>query len=336
MAQITNGGRKNIVEWSQHFHRGKVLPEVQMLAQNNMSVMDVPFVQCNDGGTHLWNLQTSLPTVTKTAYGEGTPVSHSQKSQLREEPSLLTGFASVEKELGRVGGQMGTLRAKEDSAFAEAMRQQFAQMQFYANRTTNQRDFYGFCTLYNSLTGTRSANVFSCGGATANAQTSIVGVNWGADVYGVFPEGTTAGLEKEDLGTQVSTLPSGNKLITVDTFHKWYVSLIVEAWQSVVRICNIQVADANALANNQAPTSFANILHKMVLAKLRIRRPGRFVWYCNDVVYGLMMRLGLEKSANGFTVKEAVTQFGTFEELYYLGSPVRRVDQILSTESVVS
>ena len=89
-------------------------------------------------------------------------------------------------------------------------------------------------------------------------------------------------------------------------------------------------------SHSPAPTSFANILHKMVLAKLRIRRPGRFVWYCNDVVYGLMMRLGLEKSANGFTVKEAVTQFGTFEELYYLGSPVRRVDQILSTESVVS
>lgn len=336
MPVITNGGRKNIIEWSQHFHRGKVLPEVMMLAQQNMSVMDMPFVECNDGSSHLWNLTTALPTVAKTAYGEGTPVSKSQKAQVREEPSLLTGFASVEEEQARVGGQAGALRAKEDVNFAEALRQSFAQMQFYANRATNQKDFYGFATLYNSLTAARSANVFSCGGATANAQTSVYGVNWGADVYGIFPEGTTAGYFKKDLARQVSTLANGNKLVTLDTQHLWYTGLVVEAWQSVVRICNIDVANANALSGNQAPTSFVNLLHRMIQARLRIRRPGKFVWYANDVIFGLMMRLGLEKSANGFTVQQAATQFGDFVELRFNGDPVRRVDQILSTEAVVT
>lgn len=328
--------RKNIIEWSQHFHRGKVLPEIKMLAQENQSVMDMPFAQCNDGTTHLYNLQTALPVVSKTMYGEGTPESKSQKAQEREGCSMITGFSTVEEELAKVGGQMGVVRAEEDANFAEAMRQLFAQMQFYANRNSNVRDFYGFATRYNSLSGVKSKNVISCGGTTANAQTSAYLVNWGPDVYGVFPEGTTAGYQKDDLGRQVKTLSNGNQLVVRQTRHLWHVSLVVQAWQSVVRVCNIEATHALALSNNQAPTSFNNVLHKMIQARLRIRRPGNKVWYVNDTVFGLLMRIALEKSNAAVTLQTAITQFGTFEELRILSMPVRRVDQILDTEAVVA
>jgi hypothetical protein len=329
--------RKNIIEWSQHFHRGKVLPEIQMLAQQNMSVMDMPFVECNDGTTHLYNLQTALPTVSKTMWGEGTPESKSQKAQERETCTMLTGFSTVEAEMAKVGGSEGMVRAQEDMNFAEAMKQTFASMQFYANRASNPRDFNGFATRYNSTTGVKSANVLSCsdGSPATDQQTSAYLVNWGPDVYGIFPEGTTAGYQKKDLGIQVKTLANGNQLVVKQTQHLWHVGLVVEAWQSVVRVCNIDVPDAGVLGSNQAPTTFTNVLHKMIQARLRIRRPGNKVWYVNDTVYGLLMRLALEKSASALSVQQAVTQFGEFEELRILGTPVRRVDQILNTEAAI-
>lgn len=328
--------RKNIIEWSQHFHRGKVLPEIKMLAQENQSVMDMLLEQCNDGTTHLYNVMTAQPTVYKTAYGEGTPESKSQKAQLREGCTMLTGFSSVEEELGKVGGQMAVLRAEEDENFAEAMRQTAAQMQFYANRANNIRDFYGFATLYNSLSGVKAANVISCAGASANAQTSAFLVNWGKGVYGIFPEGTTAGYQKKDLGRQVEKLANGNKLVVQSTQHLWHLGLVVADWRDVVRVCNIQVADALALTNNQAPTSFNNVLHKMIQARLRIRRPGKRAWYVNDTLYGLILRIGMEKSNGAVTVEKAMTQFGDFDELQINKIPVRRVDQILNTEAVVT
>jgi hypothetical protein len=328
--------RKNIIEWSQHFHRGKVLPEIKMLAQENWAVMDIPFVQCNDGTTHLYNLQTALPTVSKSMFGEGAAESKSQKAQERETTTMLQGFSSVEEEMGKIGGQMGAVRADEDQNFAEAMKQTFARMLFYDNRANNVRDIYGLATRYNSLSGTKSKNVISCGGSTANAQTSIYMVNWGRDVYGIFPEGTTAGYDKQDLGRQVKTLSNGNQIVVRQTWHKWHVGLVVEAWPSVVRICNIDVAHALALSNNQLPTSFNNVLHAITRGRLRLRRPGTKVIYCNDTVYGCIMRIGLEKSNAAVTVQQAVTQFGTFEELSILGMKVRRVDQIVDTEAVVS
>ncbi|MEY5098095.1 MAG: hypothetical protein RJA36_814 [Pseudomonadota bacterium] len=334
MAAISST-RKNLVEWSQHFHRGKVLPEIAMLAQENQAVMDIPWVQCNDGTTHIFSVQTALPTVSKTMYGEGTPESKSQKAQLRETATMLTGFSTVDADQAEIGGAEGQLRAMEDANFAEALKQAWAQMMFYGNRGTNVRDVYGFQQLFNSTSGVKAKNVISCGGATANAQTSAYLVNWGPDVYGIFPEGTTAGYVKEDLGKQVKTLANGNQQVVLQTKHKWNVGLVVEAWPSVVRICNIDVAHAKALSNNQTASSALNILHQIILARLRIRRPGKKVLYVGDTVYALIMRLGLAMSGGVFSIVKAATQFGSFEQLQMYDIPIRRVDQILETEAVV-
>lgn len=326
----------NIVEWSKHFHRGKILPEIAMLAQENQVVMDIPFRMCNDGTTHLFRQQTSLPEVYETMYGEGTPESKSQSAEERETCTMLTGFSTVPRDTAQLHGGQGAVRAEEDANFAEALKQQFARTLIYGNRAASLKSIYGLATRYNSLTGVKAKNVISCGGSDANGQASIILVNWGRDVYGLFPEGTTAGYTKDDLGKQVKTLSNGNQLVVLQTEHKWHIGLCVEAWPSVVRICNINVADALALTNNQAPSSVANIIHKMILARRRIRRPGTKVFYANETIHGLLMRIALEKSNGAVTIQAAATQFGNFEELRVFGVPVRLVDQMLDTEAVVA
>lgn len=327
---------KNIIEVSQHFHNGKLLPEVQLLAQQNPVVMDIPWRECNDGTGHLYNLQTALPTVQQIAYGEGTPESKSQKAQERATCTILSGFSTIPRDTGMVGGSLGQLRAAEDGNFAEALRQLLARILFYDNRAVNLKGIYGFASLYNRHTnGPKAKNVFSSGGASANAQTSLYMVNWGPDVYGIFPKGMPAGYTKYDLGVQVKTLSNENQLVVLQTEHQWHVGLVIECWPSVARVCNIEVADALALTNNQAPTSFSNILHKIILARLRMRRPGNVVIYGNDTTYGLFMRIATEKSNAAVTIQQATTQFGQFEELRVFGMPFRRNDQILDTEPVV-
>lgn len=331
MPAISND-RLNIIEWSKKLHKGKVLPEIKMLAQQNQVLMHIPFRMANDGTTHLYRMQTGLPTVSKTMWGEGAPDSKGQSAQDREHTTMLQGFSTVEEEMAKVGGQMSVVRAEEDENFAESMRQTFAGMLFYDNHANNERDINGFATRFNALGGVKGKNVIDCGGTTPNAQTSIYIANFGRDVYGIFPEGTTAGYEKENLGRQVQKLPNGNNLVVQQTWHKWHVGLVVEAWQSVVRLCNIEVAHALALSNNQSPTGFLNVLHRLVQARLRIRRPGKRVVMVNETIFGLMMRLALEKSFDGLKVEEAVTQFGSFERMRLFGMEVVMNDQILDTE----
>lgn len=326
----------NILEWGQRHHRGKYLPDIKMLAQENQVVMDIPWREANDGTTHLFRQQTALPQVYKTMFGEGTPESKSQTAEEREHCTMLSGFSTVPVQTARLHGTQGAVRAEEDANFAEAMKQGMAKAVWYDNRNASLKDIVGFATRYNTLSGVKAKNVLSCAGASANAQTSIYGVNWGRDVYGIFPEGMAAGYEKINRGVQVKTLSNGNQLSVYQTEHVWHFGIVVEAWQSAGRICNIEVADALALTNNQAPSSVNNILHKILLLKQRFRRPGKKVLYANDTIHALLMRIGMEKSSGAVTVQEATNQFGTFMELRVHGMPMRLSDQILNTEAVVS
>lgn len=327
---------KNIIDVSMAFHNGKVLPEINLLAQQNQMVMDIPWKQCNDGTGHKYRQVTALPVAEKVAHGEGTTESKSQSAMERATCTTISGFSTVPRTTIQVGGAKGELRAREDALFFESLKQMFARSIIYDNRANSLKDIYGLATLYNSLSGVKAKNVLSCGGATANGQTSAYIVNWGADAYGVFPEGLPAGYNKIDHGTVIEKLSNGKKLSVMSTEHEWHFGLVIEAWPSVVRVCNIDVANALALGGNQAPTSFLNVIHKLISAKNRFRRPGTPICYVNDTVYELIMRIGFERSTPAVKVQEAITQFGTFDELTILGMKVRKSDQILLTEAVVT
>lgn len=328
--------RFNVVEWSQNLHKGKLLPEINLLVQKNPMVVDIPFMMCNDGTTHLYSNTTALPAVSKTAAGEGTPMSRSARAQDREVCTMLSGFSSIETEPAKIGGQQGAIMAREDGLFAEALRQQFGRSLIYDNRATGLKDMNGMAMRLPSLSGTKARNILSCGGSTSNAQTSIYIANWGDGLYGIFPDGTTAGYSKEPIGKQAVTLANGNRMICWEVMHRWHIGLCNPDWTSLVRICNIDVAHAAALSNNQAPTSFQNVLHQFLIGINRIRNPGKKIAYCHDRVHELFMRIALEKSNNAVTIQEAATQFGTFQELRVWGVPVRKTDSILLTEAVVS
>lgn len=338
---VLENGRFNAVEWSRKLHRGKVLPEVELLFQNNMCMDGVDFEQCNNGLSHLYGQVTSMPTVSKAAFNEGSAASHSTSAQETVTTSMLSGFSEVDDDLAEIGGQAGTIRAREDARFNEVMKQEAHKLWFYGNKATNLRDFDGFATFYNSKTGAKRKQVFDCEGATSNAQTSIYGAVYGDGIYGVVPEGTTAGYQKQNLGKVVKTKTVGGverNLVVQATKHKWHLGLVFENWLAGGRICNIDVADAAAMTNNQAATSFKNIIHRMVMLKARLDRVSgkKRVMMCAPIVSTLLMRQGLEKSSPALSLQTAATQFGPkANQLFFFDYQICESDQILETEAVL-
>src|SRR5689334_12605078 len=100
------------VEWSKKLHNGEVIPEVEMLAQDNGADADALWEQTNDNFTHLYGQVVAMPTMAKTAWGEGTSASKSTTAYESEPTALLTGLAEVEAEMAKVGGKEGIVRAK--------------------------------------------------------------------------------------------------------------------------------------------------------------------------------------------------------------------------------
>lgn len=327
---------KNIIDVSQAFHNGQVLPEVGLVYQRNGLTGSVPWKECNDGTGHIIRQTIQLPVTYEIGFGEGTPESVSQAANDRVTCTILSGWSTIPRDTSLLGGAQAQLLAQEDMHFAESLQQLFGRTWIYANRNANNKSIYGLATLYGRLSGNKAANVISCGGATANAQTSAFLIDFGPRVYGIFPKGLPAGYFKHYWGPQSKTLPNGNQLAVIQTEHQWHVGIVIEDHTHVVRLCNIDVAEALALSGNQLPTSFNNFLHKLIAALMRPRDTTNLELHCNDVLYQLLLRLAFEKSNNAVKVEEAITQFGTFKELRILGVRVVRNDQILNTEQVVA
>ena len=63
---------------------------------------------------------------------------------------------------------------------------------------------------------------------------------------------------------------------------------------------------------------------------------GRPVFYMNRTVHSALANIAMDKSQGVLAIQTATTQFGTAQSyLSFLGVPIRRVDALLNTETLV-
>jgi len=113
----------------------------------------------------------------------------------------------------------------------------------------------------------------------------------------------------------------------------------VKDWRYVVRIANIDVSDLVGQTGTQASTAATAVIKLMARALYRIPNMamGRAAFYMNRTVHSGLTVAAMDKSQYVLKINEGLSQFGTpYSWLSFLGVPLRRVDAILNTESVVS
>jgi hypothetical protein len=120
--------------------------------------------------------------------------------------------------------------------------------------------------------------------------------------------------------------------------YQWKNGVAVKDWRYVVRIANINVTDLIGQSATQAATAATQIIN--LLSRACDRPPnlamGRAVIYANRTVYSMLRVAALNKSNAALSVTQALTQFGTpYALTSFLGIPLRKVDQLLNTETRV-
>jgi len=154
-------------------------------------------------------------------------------------------------------------------------------------------------------------------------------VVWGDNtVFGVYPKGSKAGLQHEDLGLQDVQDANGGYYRAYKDWWQWKAGLVVKDWRYAVRICNIDVS------NLVSESSAADIIKLMIKAIHRIPflTMGRPVFYANRTVREMLDIQALNKSTNTLSIREAAGQFSTS----FLSIPIKTCDQLLNTEAQVT
>lgn len=330
---ILSTGALTLADWAKRLDPdGRVPVVAELLSQSNEVLEDAVFMEGNLPTGHRVVIRTGLPTVYWRAINQGIPTSKSTTAQVDEACGMLEAYSEVDKDLAELNGNTAQFRLSEDSAFLEAMNQTMASTLFYGNPASDPKQFLGLATRYSSTSAGNGQNILK-GGGSGSANTSIYLVVWGENsVFCPFPKGSKAGLIHEDHGLQTVWDADQGRYQAYRTHYQWKNGLVVKDWRYVVRIANIDTTITN---NNLAADLIA--LMSRALDRIPNLAMGRPVFYMNRTVYSILRLQALNKSNYALSVEKGLTQFGTAASwLSFNGVPLRRVDQLLNTESTVS
>lgn len=316
---------------------GSIPAIAELLNEKNEVLTDMLWVEGNLPTGMRTTQRAGLPNVSFRLLNTGVTPSKSVVGQIDDACCILEGWSVIDEKLAQLNGNVNALRLSEAKPFLEAMNQQMVQTLFYGNIFVNPATFLGFSPRYGAISGaTNAQNILNAGGG-GSTNASIWLLVWGEDtVCGIFPKGTMAGLTHEDYGIQtVQTTPAGSAVGLTSGFMRayqdrfvWEPGLALRDWRYAVRMANISVS---ALTTNTSPPDIISLMSRM-LDRLPSMKAGNPVFYMNRTIYSFLRLQALGKSANAVTVQPALNQF----ELGFEGVPIRRVDQLLNTETAIS
>lgn len=311
---------------------GKIGKVAELLSQTNELLDDMLFIEGNLPTGHRQSVRTGLPTVFWKLLNQGVQPSKSLTAQVDEQAGMLEAWSEVDKEVAELNGNVNAFRLSEAVAFIESMNQEMASTSIYGNSGLAPEEFNGLAIRYSDKSAVSGQNIVD-GGGTGSDNSSIWLVVWGAQtVCGIFPKGTKAGLEHEDLGlvtVETSAGIAGTRLRAYqDRFH-WKVGIALKDWRYAVRFANI---DISALVTKSSAADLIDGMIKMIhrIPNLNMGKPA---FYMNRTCFQM---LDIQRRDD---VAGAGMQYAEVDGklmAHFRGIPVRKVDALVESEAQVS
>lgn len=310
-------------------------PVINTLKRQNPILDDAVAMECNDGSNHKHSILTGLPKPAWGALYKGIVQSKSKRQQVSDTTGFLEGRSGVDVRLLDRAKKPAELRMQEAEAHLEGMNQEMASGLFYHDTATTPDKFKGLSPRYSVIGGGGAGNQIVDAGGAGSDNTSIWFVTWGDHAtHLLYPEGSSAGIKREDMGKQRVLDENGNPYYAKEELFTWHMGVAVKDWRYNSRIANISVPDLLAGSVD---------LHKWLRKayyKLQSRRmdakTSRIALYCNRDIAEALDALS---SGDGTAAKPQLhlskRELEGQEVLTYRGIPIREVDALINTESQV-
>lgn len=349
---LVSAGRNTLIDIAKSFGPdGKVATVAELLNQSNEIITYLPFIEGNLPTGHKGVVRTGLPTVQLRSFYRGVKVSKSGRATIEDVCAMAEGRNEIDKDLADLNGNSAAYRLSEGLAFIEAMNQTFAQQLIYGDTSSNPDGVLGLTPRYNSLSATSGANIIDAGGTGSDNTSVWLIVASENTISGIYPKGSQAGLQQQDLGEIDAFDENGDRFRAYAELWKWKFGLHVKDWRYAVRIANIDVSDLTGQTGTQAITA-ATWLNKLMikaLARIPSMGMGTPMFLASRTVKEMLSIGALDKSQNALSFTDAVNQYGSVGPgsvagqgtgiqggtLRFMGVPVVTVDQLLATEARV-
>jgi hypothetical protein len=309
---------------------GGIAAIAELLDDSNPIVQDMILMEGNLPTGHRLTIRSGLPSATWRLLNYGVQPSKSRTVQVDDACGMLEAYAEVDKDLAMLNGNTAEFRLSEDKAFIEAMGQELASTLFYGNTDTDPEEFLGLSARY-AVTGTdpdvSSYNTILSDGAGSD-NTSVWLIVWDTDkCFGIYPKGSTAGLQHQDLGEVTLEDAAGGLYQGFRSHYQWKIGLSIKDWRYVVRLANIDVSNLtiDAATGTDLYTQMVTMYHRLPNLQAANAK-----WYCNSTVSEYLHHQARNNTQVQMTVRDVEGE----PKLSVLGRPVTVCDAILNTESL--
>ncbi len=304
---------------------------IELLNQTNPILEDMTWIEGNLPTGHKTTIRSGLPTGTWRKLNYGVQPEKSTTVQVTDTTGMLESYAEVDVDLVKLNGNEAAFRLSEDRAFIEGMNQTMATTLFYGDASLDPEKFTGLSARFSQKSGVENGENILLGGGSGSDNTSIYLVVWGPNtIHGIYPKGSTAGLQVKDLGEDTVYDANGGRFQAYRTHYKWDCGLTLRDWRYVVRIANIDVSDLTK--NASAGADLIDLLSQAVEIPPNLSM-GRAVFYANRTITSFLRRQIANKVAGSTLTMDQVAgkQVLTFD-----GIPFKRTDALLNTEATIS
>jgi len=328
--------RENLVLAARMSHNNEIIDVAEVLNETNDIISDAIVQQGNDITSHVISRRTALPTPSWVKIGNGWDATTGRLQQVRETMGQMKARYLCPQDVMRLQPNPAKYRSQQERAYVEAMGQEFANTLIAGSTTAGPpEEFDGFNARYNSLGTTDTAYVANNGASSGSTCTSIWFVQWRpGGCYLIYPRNAAGGgIKKEDKGLIYTLADNSSNTPTVEYNNKqlwafitefsWDVGLCVEDTRCVKRLANISTVsatDTNTLDED-----------RIIEVRNNFKSPGTISMYCNEKSYTQLQILAKDKRNVHWPPDNP---FGK-PQMYFLDMPVRRLDAITNTESVL-
>ncbi len=316
---------------------GSIATIIELLKQMNPILDDAIAMECNKGGEHVHTTRTGLPAVSWGALYKGVAQSKSITQQVTDTTGFLEGLSTIDERVLNLAKNRGAVRLNEAMSYIESMDQEMATGIFYHDTATTPEKFKGLAARYNTLAGSGAGNQIIDAGGTGSDNTSIWFVTWGdRHTTLLYPEGTSAGLQREDMGRQRVLDGSGNPYYVEEEKFTWHIGCSVKDWRYNARIANVDVS--NMQAGTVALYTFMRKAYYKLQSRMRRGNAtiGRQAIYCNRDVMEALDALAFNAGNSDNFTRLKPKEIEGEEVLTYRGIPLRETDALINSEARVT
>lgn len=314
---------------------GIVAQVANVLSKVNPIMNDIPWVEGNLPTGHRFTSSTALPSGSWRRLNQGYDATKGTTDQVDESCGIFEARSVIDVDNpGMQGANRAAYRKSEDLLFLSGMGNDIATGVFYNDVRLNAERFHGISPRLAVTSGNPAEKqILKWGGSSSgNDQTSVWLVGWAPDkVFGIYPKDTQAGIQQEDLGRQLVLDSSNKQFLAYVTRYVWKIGMCIRDYRYIVRGCNI---DTSAATNTDK--YIVSLLTDMIAA-LYSTDNCRPVFYMNRWAFSHLNKNLMNMQANLLEWIDGSNGGGTGARIpSFLGIPIKVVDAITTTESVIS